>query len=40
MHMLLEALGGFREPAEEDVHRLVDLVVELIHDRNVEETME
>jgi hypothetical protein len=29
--MLQEALGGFGEPTEEDVHCPVDLVVELSH---------
>ena len=40
MHMLHEAVGGLREPVEEYVHCLVNLVIELIHDRIVEETVE
>ena len=40
MRMLQEALGGLREPTEENVHCLVDLVIELIHDRIAKETVE
>ena len=39
MYVFPEPLGGFREPTEEDVYRLVDLVVELIGDRGVEEAI-
>ena len=39
MDMLPEPLGGFREPTEEDIYRLVDLVVELVGDRRVEEAV-
>ena len=38
--MLQEAVGRLREPVEEDVHRLVDLVIELVRDRIAEETVE
>ena len=38
--MLQEALGGVGEATEEDVHCLVDLVIELVHDRIAEETVE
>ena len=40
MRMLQEAFGGLGEPTEEDIHRLVDLVIELIHNRIAEETVE
>ena len=32
MDMLQEAVGGFREPVEEDIYRLVNLIVELVCD--------
>jgi len=32
-------VGGFDEPPEEDVYRLVDLVVKHICNRNVEEAV-
>ena len=31
MHMFQEALGGFREPVEENAYCLVDLVIEPTH---------
>jgi hypothetical protein len=40
MDMFQETLGRFRKPVKEDVHCLVDLVVELVHDGGVEETVE
>ena len=40
MRVLQEPLGRFRESTEEDIYCLVDLVVELIRDRNVEEAVE
>ena len=40
MHVLQEPLRGFRKPVEEDVDGIADLVVELICDRDVEETVE
>ena len=36
--MLREPLGGFGKPTEEVIHRLVDLVVELVDNRRIEET--
>ena len=38
--MLQEALGGLKKPAKEGAYCLVDLVVELIRDRSIEETVE
>ena len=39
MYMLPEPLGGFREPMEEYIYCLVDLIVELVGDRGVEEAI-
>ena len=39
MRMLPEPLGGFGEPKEEDIYCLVDLIVELVGDRGVEEAI-
>jgi hypothetical protein len=35
--MIRELIGGFRKPMEEVIHRLVDLVVELVGDGRIEE---
>ena len=39
MDMLQEPLRGFREPMEEGIYCLVDLVVELVGDRRIEEAV-
>lgn len=40
MHVMQEAPRGIGKAAEEDVHCIVDLVVELLHGCNVEKTVE
>ena len=40
MHVLQEPFRGFRKSVEEDVDGIVDLVIELICDRDVKETVE
>lgn len=40
MYVLQEAIGRLRQPAEEGIYRLADLIVELIYHRDVEKAVE